>query len=108
MPLIIETDIERFRRENNISLPFQHQPTLDRRNESYNSIQPVTISNQLKKVIECLTEHPNLSSRQIAEITGMDRTSITGRLAENKNLFDVTKEFRDPKTNKRVTLYKIK
>ena len=88
--------------------PFDIDHTLDRRNESFNSLQPVTISNQLKKVIECLTEHPNLSSRQISEATGMDRTSITGRLAENKNLFDVTKEFRDPKTNKRVTLYKIK
>ena len=87
---------------------FDIDHTLDRRNESHNSIQPSKVKTELKRIIDCLRSNPFLSSRKISEITKIERTSVTRVLAENKNLFDVTKEFRDPLTNKRVTLYKVK
>lgn len=88
---------------------FDYQPTIDRRNESWHSLQPKMLNSQLGKIIEYLRIHPNQTSRQIAAGTGIERTSVCRTLGtkKNKKYFDVTGERQDPITGKRVTVYKL-
>lgn len=87
---------------------FDYHPTLERRNASYNSLQPSTISNELKVVKDTLSIHKGLTSRQISTITGIERTSVTRILKENEKYFDVTQKIFDESTNRTVTLYRLK
>lgn len=87
---------------------FDYHPTLERRNASYNSLQPRQVKDELKTVIDVLIASNGLSSRQISEQTGIERTSVTRLLSDYKDRFDTTDSMYDERTNRTVTLYKIK
>jgi len=87
---------------------FDIQPTLERRNASYHSLQPKTVKDELQSVLNAINANGGLTSREISRVTGIERTSVTRVLRDNRNLFDVTEKIFDEKTNRTVTLYRIK
>ena len=83
--------------------------TLDRKVESWQKVSSRTQNNQLDAVIRALERFPGgLSSRMVANITEIERTSITRVFATNKLRFDDSEEMIDEMTGKRVTKYKLK
>ena len=88
---------------------FDIDHTLDRKVESWQKVTNRTQNNQLNSVIRALERFPEgLSSRMVANITEIERTSVTRVFATNKKLFDVSEEMIDSMTGKRVTKYKLK
>lgn len=83
--------------------------TRTRRNESYHSLQPSKVNCQLEKVKRALEANVGgLTSREIANTTGMERTAITRTLSDYKALFDTTTDKICQFSGKKVTLYKLK
>jgi hypothetical protein len=88
---------------------FDIQPTLDRRNASYHSLQPHQVNGQIEAVKNALRcDIRGLTSRSISEVTGIERTTVTRILKENEALFDSTLSTFDEKTNRTVTLYRLR
>jgi transcription initiation factor IIE alpha subunit len=87
---------------------FDHQPTIERRNASYHSLQPRTVRDELKTVVDALMDSGGLTSRQISEKTNIERTSVTRLLSDYKDRFDTTDSIFDERTNRTVTIYRIK
>lgn len=90
-----------------LPLPFQVLPT-HRRNDSWNKMQKKQLDTQLAKVVLILSGEAALSSRQIADRTGIERTSVTRTLATNADYFDTELQTYDQKTKRYVTLYRLK
>jgi hypothetical protein len=88
---------------------FDIQPTLDRRNASYHSLQPVKANHQIEQVKNALRcSISGLTSRSISEVTGIERTTVTRILKENEGCFLSDLSTFDEKTNRTVTLYRIR
>lgn len=67
-----------------------------------------TISNQQKQILDLLNDGVKRSSRIISYATGMDRTSVTGRITKLKEmkLLEVTNDICEI-TGKRVEFYTL-
>lgn len=68
---------------------FDYKPTLERRNASFNQLQPTETRSELLAVIKAIGLI-GLTSRQISEKTGIERTSVTRVLKDNENRFDTS------------------
>ena len=76
---------------------------------SWERVTRQTIDRQLEAVLTALRSNlDGLTSRELSELTGIERTSITRTLSNNADRFDATNEKYDQKTNRTVTLYKEK
>ena len=87
---------------------FDINHTANRRNESWNSVKPETVQNQLHRILTEIAKRPTgLTSRQLEELTGIERTSVTRTLATYADMFDVERSVIDQETRKRVTAYRL-
>jgi response regulator of citrate/malate metabolism len=86
---------------------FDIDHTRTRQVESWNTVSTKTQDKQLQMVIGLLKIRP-MTSRQLSEYSGIERTSITRVMATHKALFRVENEVIDGKTGKPVTLYQLK
>jgi hypothetical protein len=86
---------------------FDIDHTRTRQVESWNAVTQKTQDKQLQMVIGLLKIRP-MTSRQLADYSGIERTSITRVMATHKSLFRVENEVRDEETGKNVTLYQLK
>lgn len=83
---------------------FEQNFTRERQIASMNALQPESMRSQLERVKKACPA----TSRQIARVTGIDRTSVCRVIAENKAEFDDSASTFDTVTRRTVTVYQVK
>lgn len=93
-----------------LPLIFQENNTRARQVESWEKVTDEQRNEVLKAIkAQLIISHPNgMTSREISQITRIDRTSITGRLSEFADLFDTQLSKYDRNTKRTVTAYRLK
>lgn len=92
-----------------LPLPFRENHTRQRQVESWESVTKETQESQLQQILfHCSLAKDGLTSRELAMLTGIERTSVTRVLSTYKDKFDTSGEKYDFKTKKNVTAYMVK